>query len=118
MPYLRQSLNGTTINVYELQESCLIGRSAADCAIIVDDPTVSAQHARVSNTADGWVLEDLNSTNGVFVRGNRVDFVNLIESERVSIGTHDLEFTKALPSDLDKTLKIKKSWIPGVYYTE
>ncbi|ACR14184.1 ATPase [Teredinibacter turnerae T7901] len=35
-----------------------------------------------------------------------------------TVGTHDFEFLVDLPTGLERTLKIKKSWIPGIYYTE
>jgi hypothetical protein len=35
----------------------------------------------------------------------------------VVIGTHTVRLVEQLPDSLQHTLKIKKSWIPGVYYT-
>lgn len=49
----------------------VIGR-AADCDVIVNDPHVSHHHARLTPTADGWLLEDLGSANGLSVNGVRV----------------------------------------------
>jgi pSer/pThr/pTyr-binding forkhead associated (FHA) protein len=34
---------------------------------------ISAQHARLTWNGRGWVLEDLNSTNGTFVNGKPVE---------------------------------------------
>ncbi len=49
-----------------------IGRSA-DCALILDDDYVSADHASLARRAGGeWVLSDLGSTNGTFVNDVRV----------------------------------------------
>jgi pSer/pThr/pTyr-binding forkhead associated (FHA) protein len=45
-----------------------IGR-ARDCAVLLDDPTVSPRHARVFKARDGkWYVEDANSLNGLWVR--------------------------------------------------
>lgn len=45
-----------------------IGRTR-DCAVYLDDPTVSPRHARVFKARDGkWCVEDANSLNGLWVR--------------------------------------------------
>lgn len=49
----------------------IIGRSA-DCGIVLQDPKVSHRHARLRHTGSGWLLEDLNSTNGLKCQGVRV----------------------------------------------
>ena len=40
--------------------------------IAINDPEVSRKHARLSAQAGGYVLEDLGSTNGTFVNGQRL----------------------------------------------
>lgn len=45
-----------------------IGRSA-DCDMALADMTVSRVHARLERTDDGWLLTDLESTNGTRVNG-------------------------------------------------
>ena len=68
-----------------------IGRSNAD--IVIDDPTVSRQHAELVKTADGrYFLTDCASTAGTFVqRGGewhpiRQDFVSADEPIRIGRG--------------------------------
>jgi pSer/pThr/pTyr-binding forkhead associated (FHA) protein len=46
--------------------------SAAGCDVVVDQPTVSKRHCRLSQTARGCFLEDLGSTNGTFLNDRRV----------------------------------------------
>jgi putative nucleotidyltransferase with HDIG domain len=38
----------------------------------LDDPSVSRRHAEVSRTEQGWVVRDLDSTNGTYINGSRV----------------------------------------------
>ena len=48
-----------------------IGRDAA-CDLAIADMTVSRRHAQLERTAAGWLLTDLESTNGTRVNGWRV----------------------------------------------
>jgi diguanylate cyclase (GGDEF)-like protein len=50
----------------------LIGRGA-DCAIHIDDHSVSRKHAHVEPTAEGYVAVDLGSTNGTFVNDEPIE---------------------------------------------
>lgn len=62
-----------------LQEDTLIGRSErAD--LVIDDPDVSRQHARLLITEEGCVLLDLRSTNGTFINGVRLIGESYLES--------------------------------------
>jgi pSer/pThr/pTyr-binding forkhead associated (FHA) protein len=47
--------------------------SALDCDVRVESPTVSGRHCRLTQQGSSFVLEDLASTNGTFVAGQRVE---------------------------------------------
>jgi hypothetical protein len=66
----------------------LIGRSR-DCDVVLEDSNVSRNHARIAFSGEGaWTLEDLGSTNGVLVNGQRVKGLQQIASgDRVDLGT-------------------------------
>jgi pSer/pThr/pTyr-binding forkhead associated (FHA) protein len=49
----------------------MIGRSA-DCQLILNDDYVSTRHARVIGAPTGIYIEDLGSTNGTYVNGQRI----------------------------------------------
>lgn len=58
--------------VFELtKEVSLIGRDVTN-DVVVGDVEVSRQHSRLTRTPGGYVLEDLGSTNGTFVNGERL----------------------------------------------
>jgi pSer/pThr/pTyr-binding forkhead associated (FHA) protein len=52
-------------------ERFTIGRDAS-CDLAIEDMSVSRQHAQLERTPDGWLLSDLESTNGTRVNGWRV----------------------------------------------
>jgi pSer/pThr/pTyr-binding forkhead associated (FHA) protein len=45
-------------------------RTRPDCDLVVDRPEVSARHCRLSETAHGFILHDLGSSNGTYVNGS------------------------------------------------
>jgi len=48
-----------------------LGR-AHDATLVLTDDYASNKHARLAPTADGWMLEDLGSTNGTYVGSQKV----------------------------------------------
>lgn len=52
-------------------DTLTIGRSSESSLVIRDDYT-SSHHARLLLRGDAWAVQDLDSTNGTFVSGNRV----------------------------------------------
>jgi len=69
-----------------------IGRSRA-CEIVVDDQGVSRRHAAIRSGQDGWVLEDLGSTNGSSVNGAPVEGTRaLADGDKIEIGSATLRF--------------------------
>lgn len=117
MAYLRHVVNGSTVAIYELGEQTVIGRSA-ECPIKIDDPTVSGQHVKIEKLEAGWFASDLNSTNGVFANGNKIENIALEPGVVLTIGTHDFEYLPEVPNNLERTMKIRKSWIPGIYFAK
>ena len=59
-------LRGTSLDLGKAP--VLIGRSP-ECSLVLTDDFASGRHARLSQTANGWVVEDLGSTNGTQLNG-------------------------------------------------
>ena len=73
----------------------VIGRSK-DADIQVADPNVSRRHAELRQEGATYWIVDLDSTNGVEVKGKRVRRLKLEEGTRFTIGSTELEFAREL----------------------
>ncbi len=72
-----------------------VGRQK-DNGLVLDDVTVSRHHALFTTTASGRVtVRDLNSLNGTYVNGSRVEEVTLRTFDEVQIGKFKLTFVAA-----------------------
>ena len=69
-----------------------IGRDATECDIVLDDDTVSAEHAAVLYENEQFVLYDLASTNGTFLNERRIQRQPLMDDDVVQLGEVILVF--------------------------
>jgi pSer/pThr/pTyr-binding forkhead associated (FHA) protein len=66
--------------------SWVIG-SRADCDVVVNSPVVSGRHCQVTQTPDGFVLDDLGATNGTYIDGVRITApTRVIPGESITLG--------------------------------
>jgi hypothetical protein len=81
---------------FELKnEITTIGRHEAS-DILLDDVSVSRHHALFTRTASGRItLRDLNSLNGTYVNGARVEETALHSADEVQVGKFKLVFWEA-----------------------
>jgi len=75
-------------------ELLTIGRSGESGLVIRDDYT-STHHARLLLWNEGWVIQDLDSTNGTYLAGQRVTTPVLVPlNTPVKIGTTSFELRR------------------------
>jgi hypothetical protein len=74
-----------------LPNQAIIGRMPG-CDVQLDDPSVSRRHARISRAPNGWLIEDLGSTNGVTVNGANVEREYLSGGEDIELGNVRMRF--------------------------
>lgn len=96
------------------QRSMTIGR-AADCQVRIDVRWVSRTHAYIRMEATHYVLEDAGSKNGVFVNGQRVADLHILEDgDRIQVAPGlelifvDSEATAPLPGHVDRSLSLDR----------
>jgi diguanylate cyclase (GGDEF)-like protein len=66
-------------------QAVLIGRGS-DCAIFIEDHSVSRRHARIDPTPDGYLAQDLDSTNGTFVNDQPITRKPLADGDYLRVG--------------------------------
>ena len=69
----------------------IVGRSP-DNEIYIKSKFVSRHHAQLISDDDGCVIEDLNSTNGVFLGEKQIKKYRLRDGDIVSLGVHELVY--------------------------
>ena len=72
----------------------IIGRSSELDIVLVED-MVSRKHAKITLSGGKITIEDLGSTNGTFVNGEKVKTSRLKEGDRILVGTSILKLVKA-----------------------
>lgn len=70
----------------------IIGRSP-DNEIYIQSKFVSRHHAQLVSDQYGCAIEDLNSTNGVFIGEERIKKHRLKDGDVISLGIHELVYT-------------------------
>ena len=71
------------------ERELLIGRHQA-CDVVLLDPSVSRQHARLIFRDGSWILLDLGSTNGTTVNGAPATRCELRPGDQVALGNERL----------------------------
>jgi hypothetical protein len=88
----------TPVSEVELREGSMLAGRLPECDVMIDDGLVSRMHARISVRDDSVVVEDLHSTNGVYVNGTRITHSALLrEGDRLLLGTTEISLFEARP---------------------
>ena len=116
---------GLTLKRIPIKENLILIGRKAEADIFLDDKMVSHEHAKIVRVdkpekegGTEYYIEDLDSTNHTFVNGEKITRVFLAHEDNIRIGKHIFKFIDETAVQEDKTTKLHKSWIPGVYYTK
>jgi hypothetical protein len=90
-------------------DQLIIGRDAAS-GVPISDAEVSRKHARLNFQGGKYVIEDLGSTNGTFVNGQRLSGPSVLKSgDVVSLGEQIVLMYEGLSSDAGSTMMSRGS---------
>jgi len=93
MPKITLCFKDVKIREYPIAERqpLTIGRRHSN-DIVIDNPAVSGNHARIEPVATTFILKDLDSTNGTFVNEEKIAIHILRHNDVILIGNHKLIF--------------------------
>jgi serine phosphatase RsbU (regulator of sigma subunit) len=92
-------------------EATTIGRQP-DVGVFLESLAVSRQHARIVTENGGYFLEDLQSSNGTYVNGKRVNGrVPLVPRDTVQIGPYVLTLQRDPSASLSETQSIVRALV-------
>jgi len=84
------------------RERIVIGRGR-EADLAVAEPTISRQHAAIAWDGEGYVLEDLGSTNGTRVNGRKATRTRLLAGDEIELGRLQLQLqARPLPGRLER----------------
>jgi len=90
---------GASLSVQSFPQGRVIVGRSPDNEIYIKSKFVSRHHAQLVSDDDGCVIEDLNSTNGVFLGEKQVKKYRLRSGDIVSLGVHELVYTDLRQSE-------------------
>lgn len=125
MAMLVQLVDGVASTKFPLAKPAFTIGRAPDNDLYIEDALVSGHHAVIEREAGEapdapvrHVLRDLDSTNKSFVNNAPVTRQMLKHHDVLRFGLHSFLFVDEAALEIERTKKIKKSWIPGLYYTK
>ena len=89
---------GKTVLERELKPGRLVIGRTPDNDLQIDSKFISRHHCQIVTQPDSCLIEDLNSTNGIFVKSKRVRRHNLNDGDVVQVGQHEIMYIDERPS--------------------
>ena len=84
-----------------MNREIIIGRSSDLDMVLVED-MVSRKHAKISTTDGEVFIQDLGSTNGTFVNGEKITRSRLQEGDRILVGTSIIKMVSVDPASYNE----------------
>jgi type II secretory pathway predicted ATPase ExeA len=85
--------DGESVSVQTVPPGRIIVGRSPDNEIYIKSKFVSRHHAQLVSDEDGCTIEDLNSTNGVFIGEKQVKKRRLRDGDIITLGGHELVYT-------------------------
>jgi general secretion pathway protein A len=86
------AIEGKTVLERELKPGRLVIGRTPDNDLQIDSKFISRHHCQIVTQQDSCLIEDLNSTNGIFVQSKRVRRHNLNDGDVVQVGQHEIMY--------------------------
>jgi len=104
--HLTVATDGQTVATWDLRLGRMfIGRTAEN-DLQIDSKYISRHHCQLLVSPEAAIIEDLNSTNGILLKGTRVRRHVLRDGDVIVIGLHELRYSEVSPHGTDTVGKI------------
>lgn len=91
--FLVMAPNNQPAKQYALATHNTLGRDATQCNVVIEDTSVSRQHARIKQEGPNtFVIYDLSSTNPVRLNGQAISRFRLEDGDKIELGRVQLTF--------------------------
>jgi type II secretory pathway predicted ATPase ExeA/pSer/pThr/pTyr-binding forkhead associated (FHA) protein len=104
--------DGRTVQEIPLRIGRIIVGRTSDNDLQIDSRFVSRHHCQIITTSNSCVIEDLNSTNGIYVKSRRVRRHYLNDGDVVIVGKHELIY---VDERLARTRSSLMDTVPGLH---
>ena len=94
---------GHTVSEHPLYRGRVIIGRASDAELRVDSRLISRYHCQVISNERLSVIEDLNSTNGIYIKDKRLRRHNLNDGDVITLGSHQLMYIDERPGHRQQT---------------
>jgi pSer/pThr/pTyr-binding forkhead associated (FHA) protein len=111
---------------WALQGAAVVIGRGDDCHVIISDRQASRHHARITQTQDGYIVEDLGSKNGTFLNGQPLEVPTVLkDGDEIGIAfaaklsfvdagaTAPLLFKEELGPVIQVDIEAKRVWVAG-----
>lgn len=78
--------------LYPIASTVTILGRGGDADIAIDDTGMSRHHAKITKQGAQHILEDMGSTNGTFVNGDRITSIELLDGASITLGRTQATF--------------------------
>lgn len=114
MPKLTLLVGRATMKVYDIDQSAIrVGRDE-EMDIVIDNPSMSRRHAEIRQEGDGWVVEDLGSSNGTFLRGQKISGPQPVAAgDEIGFGKFSVVFDKVVGAEPATAARAHAQTLPG-----
>ena len=92
MPKFLLQYEGAVLKEIPITKADITVGRKPDNDIVIDNPTVSGHHCKITMVGDTFFVEDLNSSNGVFLNAKKIMKSGLKNNDVIGVAKHALKF--------------------------
>lgn len=85
-------------------QTFIIGRSSADCNIVLEDELCSSKHCKISYEGSKLFIEDLDSKNGIFLNGKKICHHEIKIHDKFKLGNTTLYLNPKIMNSNNKAM--------------